>query len=141
VVLPDTRNRNQLVKVKRQEQDEGFIDGTGASNPASCNDAAPFSLINGQLRVNDQTVGTDPGVAFAPIRASREGSILEAFSVTNGILSWTNEIFYGGRAGFCRDNTGETYATFVSNPIGLVNCTTVNLLVLLGKLLHPNQLV
>ncbi|KAF6835228.1 hypothetical protein CPLU01_04488 [Colletotrichum plurivorum] len=120
----DSRNR------KRQATG-GFLDTTpGSAITGNCVEATTFSLNNlGQLEVDGSVISVNPGTPFIPLRPiSPAGSITVTFSLTNGVLTWSNPTFFGGQAGFCQDTTGQVYATFFDPAVAYpVNCQPVTL--------------
>ncbi|KAF6833444.1 hypothetical protein CMUS01_06559 [Colletotrichum musicola] len=120
----DSRNR------KRQATG-GFLDTTpGSAITGNCVEATTFSLNNlGQLEVDGSVISVNPGTPFIPLRPiSPAGSITVTFSLTNGVLTWSNPAFFGGQAGFCQDTTGQVYATFFDPAVAYpVNCQPVTL--------------
>ncbi|PCG98545.1 Hypothetical protein PENO1_057580 [Penicillium occitanis (nom. inval.)] len=101
-----------------------FLIGSG-SLTASCSDADVFYADGTSLYDGDLLVSTDVGVTQTQFVGSQTpGTLTGTFSVTNGILSWTNAAFPAGQALFCvLDST--VYAVFDDNlPSG---CTQVTI--------------
>lgn len=128
IVLPDPNTGN----VKRQGEVGVFLGDSGEVNQTTCGSASQFSLLEGELLVNGLAVRTSPGVAFSPFRVSVVGTISTTFAVTGGVLEWTNELFFGGRAGICQDAQGITYGTFTANYAELLECKPVEIVAVLG---------
>ncbi|KAK9776481.1 hypothetical protein SCAR479_06804 [Seiridium cardinale] len=114
---------------KRQATDGGFVGGAAPINPDSCNDATPFNLTNGRLGSGGQFVATNPGIAYKEFKVSPTGSISTTFTVSNGVLAWYNDVFYGGQAGFCQVPSGQIFITFGIPGTEPVDCEFVFLVV------------
>ncbi|KAM0809416.1 putative WSC domain-containing protein [Seiridium cardinale] len=114
---------------KRQATDGGFVGGAAPTNPDSCNDATPFNLTNGRLGSGGQFVATNPGIAYKEFKVSPTGSISTTFTVSNGVLAWYNDVFYGGQAGFCQVPSGQIFITFGIPGTEPVDCEFVFLVV------------
>ncbi|KAK9418583.1 putative WSC domain-containing protein [Seiridium unicorne] len=114
---------------KRQATDGGFVGGAAPINPDSCNDATPFNLTNGRFGSGGQFVATNPGIAYKEFRVSPTGSISTTFTVSNGVLAWYNDVFYGGQAGFCQVPSGQIFVTFGIPGTEPVDCEFVFLVV------------
>ncbi|KAF9881772.1 hypothetical protein CkaCkLH20_00918 [Colletotrichum karsti] len=116
---------------RKRQVTGGFLDtDPGTTTTANCGDAASFSLNNfGQLEVNGQVLSTNPGTPFIALRPiTPQGSITVTFSLNNGALTWSNDAFFGGQAGFCQDPTGQVYATFADPAIAYpANCAAIRL--------------
>lgn len=101
-------------------------------HPSNCSQAAVFRVgAGGVLLIDETPFSVSPGSTFAPLRVGvSSGSINAVFSNIGGNLAWTNADFFGGRAGFCQDSTGQVFATFrdttqsANRPPG---CNTINL--------------
>ena len=119
---------------KRQNTPSTFIGGDGNGTVSDCGSAQTYSLVGGQLLVNDQPVSTRPDVGSAPLAPMLGGSITSTFGFTpDGTLAWTNESFVGGTASFCRNSGGVVVAVFdpAQTPEG---CIPVKLGMVSGKL-------
>lgn len=114
---------NQLTR-KRQTYNSAVLIGSG-SLTASCSDADVFYVDGMSLYDGDLLVSIGVGVTQTQFVGSpTPETITGTFSVTNGILSWTNAAFPTGQALFCvMDST--VYAVFDGNlPSG---CTQVTI--------------
>ncbi|KAF4920238.1 hypothetical protein CGCVW01_v007080, partial [Colletotrichum viniferum] len=116
---------------RKRQVSGGFLDSTpGSSTTPACEEASTFSLNNfGQLEVSGQVISMNPGTPYIALRPiSPQGSITITFSLNNGVLTWTNDAFFGGQAGFCQDTTGQVFATFVDPAVAYPpNCAAVAL--------------
>ncbi|KAI0391824.1 hypothetical protein F5Y17DRAFT_478261 [Xylariaceae sp. FL0594] len=92
---------------------DGFVTSSSTEQEASdCSRAQIFLLGNGRLLKADslQPVGAYPGAQYVGFRQSVPivGNILaKTFSSEGGFLTWTNDVFYSGAAGFCRGLDGD----------------------------------
>ncbi|TDZ61118.1 hypothetical protein CTRI78_v004567 [Colletotrichum trifolii] len=116
----------------RRRQDAGGFLGTTPASPVtgSCTQATTFSLNSaGQLEVDGAIISVNPGTPFMPLRPIIPlGSITVTFSLNNGALTWSNDQFFGGQAGFCQDAAGQVYATFADPAVAYpAGCTAIQL--------------
>ncbi|KAK2763486.1 hypothetical protein CKAH01_05080 [Colletotrichum kahawae] len=116
---------------RKRQASGGFLDSSpGSSTTGACEEATTFSLNNfGQLEVSGQVISMNPGTPYIALRPiSPQGSITITFSLNNGALTWTNDAFFGGEAGFCQDTSGQVFATFVDPAVAYPpNCAAVAL--------------
>lgn len=116
----------------------GYIADDGTTG--ACSSAIQYELVNGGLVDVDTNVTIAAGVDLQTIDLNDPvgGSIFTTFSVSGGILVWTNEQFYNNTAVFCVLNS-MLYASFTENgsPPG---CTRVNLVAVQGSCSPPPYL-
>ncbi|KAF6827671.1 wsc domain-containing protein [Colletotrichum plurivorum] len=101
-------------------------------HPSNCSQAAVFRVgAGGALFIDDTPFSVSPGATFAPLRVGvTSGSINAVFSNVGGSLAWTNADFFGGRAGFCQDTSGQVFATFRDTTVSgnlPPGCTVISL--------------
>jgi hypothetical protein len=122
--------KRQSTQNETAELDElnGFFSNDTIDHPDACSSAVVFRLSGGRLEDDNGFLGVDPGVDYINLVGERGGLITRTFDIENEILTWRNESFSGGRAGFCQTSNGEVFATFAQNA-GPVNCTSIDIIV------------
>ncbi|OHF03241.1 hypothetical protein CORC01_01625 [Colletotrichum orchidophilum] len=126
-----TLKKRSMPLMARQNGATTYVGTTGQTNPTNCNQASIFRIgSSGTLTVDGVALGVNPGTPYIALRAGSTGSITATFTNTNGNFAWTNGAFFNNQAGFCQDNSGQVYATFL-NPAVAGNvpagCTAISL--------------
>ena len=126
-----TAKRDEL---SRRQAEGGFVGGSGGENPASCSNAAVFSIVDGQLTDGTGLVRVDPGVDFIEFGTSDTGSITRRWALDGTTVGWFNTEFFGGQAGFCTVPGGQVYVTFGEPSTFPADCVEASITSFQGKL-------
>ena len=119
--------------VSRQQETNGtyYVDPNGQES-SICDQAAVWTMQNGQLKSNGNFISTPSGVTSAPFAVSPSLSMTTTkFSVTRGLLNWINPGFHDGQATFCSFANGTVDAVF--NGSAPEDCIPVALSVVPGR--------
>lgn len=116
---------------QKRQADSGFVGQEDDQITENCSNALRFRQGGGQLQRRGRAISVDPGVRFIKLTDYPDGSISTTFSVVNDTLVWSNEVFYNGRASFCRTPNEDVYAVFTAAG-GPDGCTPVELVVYAG---------
>ncbi|KAI7773134.1 hypothetical protein LA080_011757 [Diaporthe eres] len=120
---------------------QGFLNNDASKPQQRCDNATVFTLASGQLSVTGTPIYYFPGDNYKELRSTGSllnGAISTTFTVSGGILQFSNSSIPGGRADFCQDDTGHVYLTFTSSPI---NCQPVILVSFAVELCQNGQIV
>ncbi|KAI1039654.1 hypothetical protein LB505_008400 [Fusarium chuoi] len=111
IQLPDDDQKRRLNK-----REVGRFVGDGS--PDTCTFASTFNLAQGQLFKNGNPIFYS-GEDFKQLEgqgAPPSDAVTKGFASTGTSLSFRNEEFPNGEAGFCQISNGQVYITFSSAP-------------------------
>ncbi|KAK6210821.1 hypothetical protein LQW54_005869 [Pestalotiopsis sp. IQ-011] len=129
VVKRDSKQEAKQLRERQAIADmSGFLGDSVLDHPDSCSNAQIYILSQGQLVQGTRALSVDPGVDYINMITFPGGSISTTFSVQNDRLTWSNESFYNGAAGFCMTADGQIYVLF-SQSDSPANCTLIGILV------------
>ncbi|WQF88052.1 hypothetical protein CDEST_13066 [Colletotrichum destructivum] len=114
-------------RILRKRIIEGFVVQNTNEDRQDCNSAKRFDLISEQLLIDGEPVYYS-GEDYKLLNAGGSqpvGSVTTTFSVSTGILQFSNPILPGNQASFCQDRNSQVYITFASRP---PDCDPVSLL-------------
>lgn len=142
IVLGVVTNNPQKRDLEKRVGLGGFVsDNEADPNPSSCLAGTIFYLqVGGGLLLDaGQPLYFLTGFLFEKFKsvgAPPQGAITTFFNIdASGFLSWTNQAFLNGAAGFCQvPATGQVYATFGQQTSTPVGCVTVRLQVYRRKI-------
>ncbi|KAF5523290.1 hypothetical protein CGCA056_v005516 [Colletotrichum aenigma] len=118
----------------------GFVVENTNENRQDCNNAKPYDLAFGQLSIDGVPVFY-AGESYKLLNAGGTppvDSVTTTFSVSEGVLQFSNTILPVDQASFCQDRTAQVYITFASRP---PNCDPVSLVAYTVEQCQNGQIV
>lgn len=107
---------------KRQESSGSYLEENSSTSPR-CEQGALFQLLNGRLLKEGVVItASNPPRAQPLLEAGASRVISITFSLTDGILSWSNPRFPRQTASFCL-LAGTVYVYFEDAPAACVDIT------------------
>ncbi|KAL0937978.1 uncharacterized protein CTRU02_207709 [Colletotrichum truncatum] len=117
----------------------GFVAQNTNGDRQNCNSADVYNLAFGRLLFNGVPVYYS-GENYKLLNAGStppENAITTTFSISGGILRFSNPVLPVDQASFCQDNNAQVYITFASRP---PNCEPVALIAYTGKIDHKARI-